>query len=90
LGGCVPPPGRWISPTDSVLRNLKSPLKHKINCHLPCKPPHQLKIRIKLRIMKKKIKKMSHLKRRTMIKGELVMIKTRKMSKKYRVQDCHT
>jgi hypothetical protein len=33
---------------------------------------------------------MSHLKRRTMIKGEMIMIKTRKMSKKYRVKDCHT
>jgi hypothetical protein len=34
-----------------------------------------------------KIKRMSHLKRRTMIKGEMIMIKTRKMSKKYRVKD---
>jgi hypothetical protein len=37
-----------------------------------------------------KIKKKSHLKRRTMIKGEVIMIETRKMSKKYRVQDRHT
>jgi hypothetical protein len=34
-----------------------------------------------------KIKKMSHLKRRAMIKGEMLMIKTRKMM---RVQDRHT
>jgi hypothetical protein len=34
-----------------------------------------------------KIRRMSHLKRRTMIKGEM---KTRKMSKKYRVKDRHT
>jgi hypothetical protein len=40
--------------------------------------------------MKNKIKKMSHLKRRTMIKGEMTIIKTRKMIKKYRVQDRHT
>jgi hypothetical protein len=40
--------------------------------------------------MKMKIKRMSHLKRRTMIKGEMTMIKTRKMIKKYRVKDCHT
>jgi hypothetical protein len=40
-------------------------------------------------MMKMKIKRMGHLKRRTMIKGEM-MIKTRKMSKKYRVKDCHT
>jgi hypothetical protein len=47
-------------------------------------------MRIKLKMMKMKIKKMSHLKRRTMIKGEIMMIKTRKMDKKYRVKDCLT
>jgi hypothetical protein len=40
--------------------------------------------------MNKKIKKMSHLKRRTMVKGEMIMIKTRKMIKKNRVKDRHT
>jgi hypothetical protein len=40
-------------------------------------------MRIKLKMMKMKIKR-SHLKRRTMIKGEILMIKTRKMM---RVQD---
>jgi hypothetical protein len=39
--------------------------------------------------MKTKIKRMSQLKRRTMIKGEIIM-KTRKMIKKYRVKDRHT
>jgi hypothetical protein len=34
--------------------------------------------------------KMSHLKRRTMIKGEMKKIKTRKMSKRYRIKDRHT
>jgi hypothetical protein len=38
-------------------------------------------------MMKKKIKRMSHLKRRTMIKGEMILIKTRKM---IRVKDRHT
>jgi hypothetical protein len=47
-------------------------------------------MRIKLKTMKKKIKRMSHLKRRTMIKGEITMTKTRKMSKKFRVKDRHT
>jgi hypothetical protein len=47
-------------------------------------------MRIKLKTMKNKIKKMSHLKRRTMVKAEMTMIKTRKMIKKYRVQDHHT
>jgi hypothetical protein len=40
--------------------------------------------------MKKMIKKMSHLKRRAMIKGEMTMIKTRKMIKDFRVKDRHT
>jgi hypothetical protein len=43
-------------------------------------------MRIKLKVMMMKIKR-SHLKRRTMIKGEMLMIKTRKMM---RVQDRHT
>jgi hypothetical protein len=37
-----------------------------------------------------KTKKMSHLKRRTMIKGEMKIMKTRKMIKKFRIKDCHT
>jgi hypothetical protein len=73
-----------------VLRNPKSPHKHKINHHLPGKHLHQPKMRTKLKMMKMKIKRMSHLKRRTMIKGEMIMIKRRKMIKKYRVKDRHT
>jgi hypothetical protein len=42
-------------------------------------------MRIKLKMMMMKIKR-SHLTRRTMIKGEMPMIKTRKMM---RVQGCH-
>jgi hypothetical protein len=38
-------------------------------------------MRIRLKMIKKKIKNMSHLKRRTMIKGEMTMIKTRKMNR---------
>jgi hypothetical protein len=37
-----------------------------------------------------KIKRMSHLKRRTMIKGEMKLIKSRKMIKKFKVKDRHT
>jgi hypothetical protein len=37
-----------------------------------------------------KIKTMSHLKRRTLIKGEMNMIKTRKMIKRFRIKDHHT
>jgi hypothetical protein len=37
-----------------------------------------------------KIKTMSHLKRRTLIKGELKMIKTRKMIKKFKTKDHRT
>jgi hypothetical protein len=40
-------------------------------------------MRIKLKVMKMKINRMSHLKRRT-------MIKTRKMIKRHRVKDHHT
>jgi hypothetical protein len=47
-------------------------------------------MRIRLKMMKMKIKRMSHLKRRTMIKGEIKLMKTRKMSKKFRVKDRHT
>jgi hypothetical protein len=36
------------------------------------------------------IKRMSHLKRRTRIKGEMKLIKTKKMIKKFRVKDRHT
>jgi hypothetical protein len=43
-------------------------------------------MRIRLKTMKKMIKKMSHLKRRAMIKGEMSMTKTKKMIKKYRVK----
>jgi hypothetical protein len=42
---------------------------------------------MRLKMMKEKIKKMSHLKRRAMIKGEMPMIKTRKMNN---FQDHHT
>jgi hypothetical protein len=73
-----------------VLRNPKSLHKHKINHHLQIKYLHQLKMRIRLKTMKKKIKKMSHLKRRIMIKGEITIIKKRKMIKKNRVNDRHT
>jgi hypothetical protein len=73
-----------------VLRNPKSPLKHKINRHLPTKHLHQLKMRIKLKTIKMKIKRMSNLKRRTKIKGEMKLIKTRKMIKKFMVKDRHT
>jgi hypothetical protein len=68
-----------------VLKNPKSLHKHKINHLPPCKHLHQLKMRIKLKMMKMKIKR-SHLKR-TMIKGEMSMIKIRKMMW---VQDRHT
>jgi hypothetical protein len=37
-----------------------------------------------------KIKTMSHLKKGILIKGEMKMIKTRKMIKKFRIKDHHT
>jgi hypothetical protein len=47
-------------------------------------------MRVRFKMMTMKIKRMSHLKRRTMIKGETKIMKTRKMSKKYRVKHRHT
>jgi hypothetical protein len=47
-------------------------------------------MRNKLKMMRMKIKKMSHLKRRAWIKGEMKIMKTRKMIKKFRVKDSHT
>jgi hypothetical protein len=63
---------------------------HRINHHHLYKHLHQPKMRNKLKVMKMMIKRMSHLKRRTMIKGEMTMIKIRKMIKKNRVKDRHT
>jgi hypothetical protein len=60
---------------------------HKINHLPPHKHLHQLKMRMGLKMMKEKIKMLSHLKRRAMIKGEIPMIKMRKMNK---FQDRHT
>jgi hypothetical protein len=54
-----------------VIRNPKSLHKHKINHHLQIKHLHQLRMRIRLKTMKMKINKMSHLKRRTRIKVEM-------------------
>jgi hypothetical protein len=47
-------------------------------------------MRIRLNMMKMKIKRMSHLKRRTRIKGEMKLIKKRNMIKRFRVKDCNT
>jgi hypothetical protein len=47
-------------------------------------------MRNRLNMMKMKIKRMSHLKRRTMIKGEMKLMNTRKMIKKFRVKDHRT
>jgi hypothetical protein len=71
-------------------RNPKSPHKHKINHHPPTKHLHQPKMRIRLKMMKMKIKRMSNLKGRTLIKGEMITKKTRKMSKKLEIKDRHT
>jgi hypothetical protein len=51
-----------------VLRNPKSHHMHKINHLPPHKHLHQLKMRIRLKMIKEKIKELSHLKRRAMIK----------------------
>jgi hypothetical protein len=73
-----------------VQKNPRSPHKHKINHHLQCKHLHQLKMRIRLKMMKMNIKRMSHLKKGTLIKGEMKIMKTRKMIKKLGIKDRHT
>jgi hypothetical protein len=73
-----------------VLRNPKSLHKHKINRHLPYMHLHQLKTRTRLKKTRMKIKTMSHLKRRTLIKGEMKTIMTRKMIKNIGIKDRHT
>jgi hypothetical protein len=47
-------------------------------------------MRIRLKKMKIKIKTMSHLKRRTLIKGEMKIMMTRKMIKRLGIKDHHT
>jgi hypothetical protein len=71
-------------------KNPKSPHKHRINHHLPYKYLHLPKMRIRLKKMKMKIKTMSHLKRRTLIKGEMKMMMTRKMIRRFGIKDRHT
>jgi hypothetical protein len=73
-----------------VQKNLKSLHKHNINHHLPYKHLHLLKKRTWLKKKKMKSKMMSLLRRGTLIKGEMKMIKTRKMIKRLEIKDHHT
>jgi hypothetical protein len=73
-----------------VQKNPKSLHKHKINSHFPYKHLHQLKMRKWFKKKRMDIKMMSHLKRKTLIKGEMKMIKTRKMIKIFRIKDHRT
>jgi hypothetical protein len=50
--------------------------------------PTQMRIRLKKKRMK--IKMMSHLKWRTLIKGEMKIMMTRKMIKRLKIKDRHT
>jgi hypothetical protein len=47
-------------------------------------------MRMRLKKKRMKIKMMSHLKRRTLIKGEMKIMKTRNMIKRFRIKDRHT
>jgi hypothetical protein len=47
-------------------------------------------MRTRLENKRMKIKRMSHLKRRTLIKGEMKIMKIRKMIKKLGIKDRHT
>jgi hypothetical protein len=69
---------------------MKSLYKHKINHHPPYKHLHQLKIRNWLKKKKIKVKIMSHLKKRTLVKGEMKLIKKRRMNKRFKIKDHRT
>src|SRR5688572_8522641 len=73
-----------------VHKNPKSPHKHKINHHLPYKHLHQLKMRNWLKKKRIKIKTMSHLKKKTSIKGEMKLINKRRMNKRFKIKDHRT
>jgi hypothetical protein len=47
-------------------------------------------MRIRLKKKRMKITTMSHLKKMTLIEGEMKMIKTRKMTKRFGIKDRHT
>jgi hypothetical protein len=51
---------------------------------------HLLKKRTWLKKKRMKTKMMSHLKWRTLIKGEMKMVKTRKLIKRFKIKDRHT
>jgi hypothetical protein len=81
---------RNMSIGDVCPKESEEPIQAQDQPSSSIKHLHQPKMRNRLKVMKKKIKKMSHLKKRAMIKGEMKLIKTRTMSKKYKVKDCHT
>jgi hypothetical protein len=68
-------------------KNPKSLHQHKINHHLPYKHLHQLKMRYWLMKNKIKFKTMSHLKKKASIKGEMMLIKKRRMNKRFKIKD---
>jgi hypothetical protein len=47
-------------------------------------------VRTRLKMKRMKIKTMSHLKMRTLIKGEMMIMKTRKMNNRFGINDHHT
>jgi hypothetical protein len=77
---------RNMSIGDVCPKESEEPPNAQDQHHPPRKHLHQLKMRMRLKLMKEKIKEMSHLKMTTMIKGEIQMIKTRRMKN----QDRHT
>ena len=81
---------RNMSIGDVCPKESEEPPQAQDQHQLPYKHLHQLKMRKWLNMKRIKIKMMSHLKRRTLIKGEIKMIKIRKMIKKFRIKDHRT
>jgi hypothetical protein len=81
---------RNMSIGDVCPKESEEPTQTQINHHLPYKHLDLLKKRTWLKKKRMKTKMMSHLKRRTLIKGEMKIIKTRKAIKRLEIKDHHT
>jgi hypothetical protein len=81
---------RNMSIGDVCPKESEEPSQAQDQPHLLYKHLHQLKMRKWLKKKRMKIKTMSHLKRRTLIKGEMKMIKISNMIKKFWIKDHRT
>jgi transposase InsO family protein len=81
---------RNMSIGDVCPKESEEPSQAQDQYHLPDKHLHQPKMRTWLKKKRIKIKMTSHLKRRTLIKGEMKIMKTTKMIKRFKIKDHYT